>query len=62
MDGWDILIAIIIIGFVSLLFIAGYYQGQEEKECKENGGIVLEHFNGSQCLTKEDIKKLRGDE
>ena len=61
MDGWDILIGFIIVGLISLLFVAGYYQAQEEEECKKNGGVVIEHFNGSQCLTKEDLKKLRGE-
>lgn len=57
---WGILIIIFII-FVGLLCYSSIYQENDKQKCKDNGGIVIEHFLGYQCLSKEEINKIRGE-
>lgn len=52
---------LLIIFMVIFLGIATNYQYKEQIKCEENGGVVLKHFMGHQCLTKKDIEKLKGD-
>lgn len=51
---------VLVIFLIILLSIALNMQFKDEVKCEENGGIVLKHFMGHQCLTKTDIEKLRG--
>lgn len=61
MDDWIIAIPIVIC--VGLLCLAGYLQEKDKEQCKANGGVVIElGYAKYQCLTKEDIKKLKGEE
>ena len=54
------LIAILVC--VGMLVLVGIGIDKESKECEVKGGVWITHYMGGQCLTKEDIEKLRGDE
>lgn len=58
---FDYFEVILVIVMIILLIIATNYQFKEQVKCEQDGGIVLKHFMGHQCLTKEDIEKLKGD-
>lgn len=61
MDDWVIAIPVVIC--IILLSLACYFQEKDKEECKANGGVVIERgYAKYQCLTKEDLDKLRGVE
>ena len=67
MDDIEVVIFCIVIPFVLVtelvigcVFADERYNKEREK-CIEKGGLVLDYFGGFQCLTKEEIEKLRGD-
>jgi len=53
---------IAILACVGLLVLVGIGIDKDVKNCEDNGGVWIKHYMGGQCLTKEDIEKLRGDE
>lgn len=53
---------IVILVCVGTLVLVGIGMDKEAKKCEDNGGVWITHYMGGQCLTKEDIDKLRGDE
>ena len=59
MDDWIIAIPIVIC--IGLLCLVCYFQEKDKESCKANGGVVLEHYYGYQCLTKEDLEKFKGE-
>lgn len=58
---FDYFEVILVIVMIVLLIITCNYQEKEKIKCEENGGVVIERFMSYQCLTKEDINKLKGD-
>ncbi len=60
MDDWILAIPVVIC--VGLLCLSFYLQDKDKESCKANGGVVIERgFAHYQCLTKEDLDKLRGE-
>lgn len=58
MDNLEVIITIVIL--IGLLCVACYFQEKGKESCKANGGVVIERYATYQCLTKEDLEKLRG--
>lgn len=52
------LLVLLLIGFLVLVSIS---INNDKKECEANNGVWIWHYMGGQCLTKEDIDKLRGE-
>lgn len=50
---------IVVVLLIIALCITANYQVKEKEKCEINGGIVIEHYMGYQCLTREDIEKLK---
>ncbi|MBQ6628547.1 MAG: hypothetical protein IJI98_11090 [Methanosphaera sp.] len=57
---FDYFEVILVIVMIILLIIATNYQFKEQIKCEQDGGVAIERFMSYQCLTKEDLEKLRG--
>lgn len=57
----DYIEIIIVVIMIIALVISANYQVKEKEKCETNGGIVIERYMGYQCITKEDIEKIRGE-
>lgn len=55
------ILILLIGGLLGFLIYCGYRQEVNKEKCKNDGGVVIEHYAGYQCLTKEELQKLRGD-
>lgn len=58
-DYFEIIAVIFLISFVVLLCCA---QEEGKKICEKEGGVAINNYMGYDCLTKEDLKKIRGED
>lgn len=55
------ILILLIVGMLGFVIYFGYRQEVEKEKCKNNGGVVIEHYMGHTCLTEKDFKKIRGN-
>lgn len=58
----DIASWLLVLLLIGVLVLASISIDNDKRECEANNGVWITHYMGGQCLTKEDIEKLRGDE